>query len=480
MLFNSFSFVLFFLVVFITHWFIAKKSLSLQNLLLLVASYYFYSRWDYRFAALLLFSTGLDFWLGHKISNDPGRKKIWFWTSIITNLGILVVFKYYNFFVTSFQDALSLSGININFSTLNILLPIGISFYTFHGLSYIIDIYKGKINPEKDFVKYAVFVSFFPLLVAGPIERATHLLPQFQQPRVFDQKKAVDGLRQILLGLFKKIVIADNCAEYVNFAFHNPSAMSASTLVLAASLFGYQVYCDFSGYSDIAVGTAKLLGIDLIQNFNFPYFSRNCLEFWRRWHISLTSWFTDYVYKPLSRKGLSNLMNARNVFIVFVLSALWHGAKWTFVIWGVLNAIFIIHSTLVASKKSSIGSIAKGKNIPPIKDILAIFVTYLKFIFAGIFFRAENMTQAKAYVSGLFSKSIISVPNFPNLTWLTILFIICIGFTTSEWFMRNKVFSLQIDNVKSSKVRMMIYYVMILMIIFLKPEQTNQFIYFQF
>jgi alginate O-acetyltransferase complex protein AlgI len=300
MLFNSINFAIFLPIVFFFYWFATNKSLKLQNILLLISSYFFYACWDWRFLFLLIFSTLLDYFTGIKMSESKNKteKKFWFWLSISVNLGFLGVFKYYNFFVQSFADSISNFGLHVNPSTLKVILPVGISFYTFHGLSYIIDIYKGRIKAEKNIVDYSVFVSFFPLLVAGPIERATHLLPQIQKKRTFDYDKAVDGLRQILWGLFKKIVIADQCAQYVTIIFNNSAEYSGSTLLLGAVFFSFQIYGDFSGYSDIAIGVARLFGIDLLKNFAFPYFSRDIAEFWRRWHISLSTWFRDYLYIP--------------------------------------------------------------------------------------------------------------------------------------------------------------------------------------
>ena len=322
MLFNSISFAIFLPIVFLFYWFGTKGNLRQQNILLLVSSYFFYACWDYRFLFLLVFSTLLDYYTGIKIheAKNQSLKKFWLWLSISVNLGFLGVFKYYNFFADSFADGLSLLGIKASFGTLEVILPVGISFYTFHGLSYVIDLYYNKIKPERNFIDYSVFVSFFPLLVAGPIERATHLLPQILKKREFDYSKAIDGLRQILWGLFKKIVIADNCAEFANSIFNNYTEFSGSTLALGALFFTFQIYCDFSGYSDIALGTARLFGIDLLRNFAFPYFSRDIAEFWRRWHISLSSWFRDYLYIPLGGSKGGTWMKVRNTFIIFLVS----------------------------------------------------------------------------------------------------------------------------------------------------------------
>ncbi|RZJ77483.1 MAG: MBOAT family protein, partial [Chryseobacterium sp.] len=335
----------------------------------MAASYFFYSCWDWRFLFLLAFSTFLDFYSGLAIhrSDNKRLRKIWLVLSVGINLGFLGIFKYYNFFSHSFGEALSQIGINANISSLDIILPVGISFYTFHGLSYVFDIYNRKITPTTNFIEYSLFVSFFPLLVAGPIERATHLLPQMEKPRTFRYGQAVDGLRQILWGIFKKVVIADGCAEYANLIFNNSSDYSGSTLVLGAVLFTFQIYGDFSGYSDIALGTARILGIDLVRNFAFPYFSRDIAEFWRRWHISLSTWFRDYLYIPLGGSKGSTLLKIRNTFIIFIVSGFWHGANWTFIFWGALNAVYIMPSIIFNTNRNNINIVSQGKYLPSIK-----------------------------------------------------------------------------------------------------------------
>lgn len=335
MLFNSIDFAIFLPIVFLLYWFVVNKNLKHQNILILVASYVFYGWWDWRFLSLILFSTIVDYSIGISLSKQENqtKRKILLWTSILVNVGFLGFFKYYNFFLDNFVTAYSFFGHPMSASSLNIILPVGISFYTFQTLSYTIDVYNRKLEPTKDFVVFAAFVSFFPQLVAGPIERAKHLLPQFYVKRTFEYSKAIDGLRQILWGLFKKIVIADNCAKFVSLIFDNSTEYSGSTLVLGLVLFTFQVYCDFSGYSDIAIGTSRLFGFNLMQNFNFPYFSRDFAEFWRRWHISLSTWFRDYLYIPLggSRGGVG--MKIRNTFVIFIVSGFWHGANWTFIAW---------------------------------------------------------------------------------------------------------------------------------------------------
>ena len=343
MLFNSIDFAFFLPLVFILYW-VLNKNLKFQNLLIIISSYLFYGWWDWRFLSLILFSTFVDYSVGvllHKQINDS-KRKILLWFSVIVNLGFLGFFKYYNFFLENFVSAFSLFGVEINHNTLNIILPVGISFYTFQTLSYTIDVYKKKLEPTKDVIAFAAFVCFFPQLVAGPIERATSLLPQFYKKRVFKYHKAVDGLRQILWGLFKKIVIADNCAQLANEIFNNSSVYSGSTLALGAIFFTFQIYGDFSGYSDIAIGTSKLFGFELMSNFKFPYFSRNIGEFWRRWHISLSTWFRDYLYIPLGGNRKGELLTLRNLMLVFLLTGLWHGASWTFVIWGIYHGVFLL------------------------------------------------------------------------------------------------------------------------------------------
>ena len=376
MLFNSLDFAIFLPIVFALYWFGTKGNLTRQNRLLLVASYFFYSCWDYRFLFLLMFSTLLDYFTGLKMVDDPQRKKFWFWLSISVNIGFLGIFKYYNFFIQSFAAALHPLSISMDVWTLNVILPVGISFYTFHGLSYVIDIYKERIQPERNFVDYAVFVTFFPLLVAGPIERATHLLPQIQRERHFDYQKGIDGLRQILWGLFKKIVIADNCAMHANTIFNNASDYSGSTLALGAVLFAFQIYGDFSGYSDIAIGTARLFGIELLRNFAYPYFSRDIAEFWRRWHISLSSWFRDYLYIPLGGSKTGTWMKIRNTFIIFLVSGFWHGANWTFIVWGGLNALYFLPLLLMKKNRTHLGTVAEGKYLPSVKEAFQMVLTF--------------------------------------------------------------------------------------------------------
>jgi len=482
MLFNSLNFAVFVLLVFALYWFVASKNLRVQNLLLLVSSYFFYACWDWRFLFLLIFSTLLDYFTGIKMEEAKSLafKKMWFWISIIINLGFLGVFKYYNFFASSFTEAVSQLGWQVHPWTLSIILPVGISFYTFHGLSYVIDIYKNRIKAERNFVDYSVFVSFFPLLVAGPIERATHLLPQIKQKRTFDYLKAVDGLKQILWGLFKKVVIADQCAEYANIIFDNPEAYSGSSHVLGAIFFTFQIYGDFSGYSDIALGTARLFGIELLRNFAFPYFSRDIAEFWRRWHISLSSWFRDYLYIPLGGSKGGLWMKIRNTLIIFLVSGFWHGANWTFIIWGLLNALYIMPSIIFKTNRNNLEIVAKGKMFPNLKELLSILLTFSLTVFAWIFFRANTLTHAKNYITGIFSKSLFAVPDYPGFKKSLAVMLMVMLFILIEWKGRTEQYALAgIATQKHKTVRYALYYALTI-VIFIFAGKNQQFIYFQF
>ncbi len=479
MIFNSVNFALFLPVVFFLYWFVFKKDLRLQNILLLFSSYFFYACWDWRFLFLLIFSTLLDYYTGIQIaeSTKQRNKKFWFWLSISINLGFLGVFKYFNFFSTSFAEAIGNLGFQVNPWTLSVILPIGISFYTFHGLSYVIDIYKDRIKPERNFVSYSVFVSFFPLLVAGPIERATHLLPQIKKKRTFDYANAVEGLRQILWGLFKKIVIADNCAYFANLIFDDAGSQSGSTLVLGALFFTFQIYGDFSGYSDIALGTARLFGIDLLKNFAFPYFSRDIAEFWRRWHISLSSWFRDYVYIPCGGSKGGMWLKTRNVFIIFILSGFWHGANWTFIVWGLLNALYIMPSILLNTNRSNLDIVAKGQLLPSLKEFMQITLTFSLTVFAWIFFRAKDIHHAFDYVSGIFTPSLFTMPHLPESS--SVILLIVFLFFVIEWLGREESFALSSIRIFPSSITWPAYCSLIfMMFIFQGKEQT--FIYFQF
>lgn len=481
MLFNSLNFALFFPLVFFVYWLLANKKLEIQNAFLLIVSYFFYSCWDWRFLFLLMFSTLLDYFTAIKMqdASNHGKKKFWFWLSIAINLGFLGVFKYYNFFISSFADALATMGFRVNYTTLNIILPVGISFYTFHGLSYVIDIYHKRIEPVRDFVDYALFVSFFPLLVAGPIERATHLLPQIQKNRVFDNGKVVDGMRQILWGLFKKVVIADNCAIYADLIFNDSDSQNGSTLILGALFFAVQIYGDFSGYSDIALGTARMLGIELLRNFAFPYFSRDIAEFWRRWHISLSTWFRDYLYFPLGGSRGSKWMSVKNTFIIFLVSGFWHGANWTFIVWGLLNAIYFLPLLMLGKNRNNLDIVAQGKLFPTLNDVLNIFITFSLTTLAWIFFRAESLSHAYSYLAGIFSDSVFDHPQLSQAGYVTIA--LTFFFFIVEWFGRERQFAISHLGTNWPRFARWGFYSLLIVImgLFMQTNDTP-FIYFQF
>ncbi len=484
MLFNSIDFAIFLPIVFILYWFATNKNLKLQNFLIVAASYLFYGWWDWRFLSLILLSTIVDFTIGQKLrkKEDQLKRKVLLWTSILVNLGFLGFFKYYNFFLDNFITAFSFFGQDIQANSLNIILPVGISFYTFQTLSYTIDVYKRKLEPTKDFIAFSAFVSFFPQLVAGPIERATHLLPQFYTKRTFNYSKAVDGMRQILWGLFKKIVIADNCAEFANLIFNNSADMNGSTLVLGALFFTFQIYGDFSGYSDIAIGTSRLFGFDLMQNFNYPYFSRDIAEFWRRWHISLSTWFRDYLYIPLGGSRGGTWVKVRNTFIIFVVSGFWHGANWTFIVWGALNAIYFLPLLLSNNNRNNLETVAQGKLLPSSKEVSFMLLTFGLTVFAWIFFRAENIGHAISYISGILSPSLFSIPKLTGIYSGALITIILVGvFVLIEWLGREGQYGIQnLSNIPQPIFRHLSYFMIAFTIMYFGNFSENQFIYFQF
>ena len=482
MFFNSIDFAIFLPIVFFIYWFIGSKNLKLQNCLIVVASYLFYGWWDWRFLILIFFSTVIDYSVGDSLSkqNNPVKRKILLWISVVVNLGFLGVFKYYNFFIENFTDLFSLFGTEIKTKSLEFILPVGISFYTFQTLSYTIDVYNRKLKASQDFIAFMAFVSFFPQLVAGPIERAKNLLPQFYSNRSFKYSSGVDGMRQILWGLFKKIVIADNCAEYANLFFNNSEIYSGSALLLGAIFFTFQIYGDFSGYSDIAIGSSRLFGFNLKQNFAFPYFSRDIAEFWRKWHISLSTWFRDYLYIPLGGSRGGKWSKVRNTFLIFIVSGFWHGANWTFIAWGILNAFYILPLLLTNNNRNNLETIAKGKIIPTLKEFFLILFTFGLTIFAWIFFRAESISHAFSYISRIFSSSIVNIPEFPEeLKALKLIFIIVI-FLLIEWMGRENHFAIEKFGLKWSKTVRWGFYFLIISSLFLFTGKEQQFIYFQF
>lgn len=504
MLFNSIEFAIFLPIVFLLYWFVfdyaikrSSKQVLWQNLLIVIVSYIFYGWWNYRFLILIAITTLCSYISGIFIERCQTNKakKLVAATNIIINLGILGVYKYYDFFVESFALML---GIESNM-LLHLILPVGISFYTFQALSYSIDVYRGHINPTQNLIAFAAFLSFFPQLVAGPIERATNLLPQFLSKRDFEYNTAADGMRQILWGLFKKIVVADNCAVYVNMVFGNLEGYSGSSICLAALLFTFQIYGDFSGYSDIAIGTAKLFGIRLMQNFNTPYFSRDIAEFWRRWHISLTTWFRDYVYIPLggSRPSIpSNIKHRqtyikaiiiRNTFIIFLLSGFWHGANWTFIIWGGYHTLLFLplilrgknrrYTNIIASYSLSDGTIKK-RWLPSPKESIQMLGTLSLVIFGWIIFRAENLPQFFEILTGIWNKSLFSTPSLISRYYYIPTLISIVIMLLTEWLNRDKEHGLK--TLPNNKIiRIIIYYGIVLFITLFSGENET-FIYFQF
>ncbi len=511
MLFNSIEFALFLPIVFLIYWAIGyahindQLKLRLQNAFVVIASYIFYGWWDWRFLLLIAFTSfcswGSGLLIGRSLTQPSlkGRRlispKFWMIANIVLNLAILAIFKYYDFFVREFGQ---LFGISTDSLLLRIILPVGISFYTFQALSYSIDVYRKKIEPTSDIVAFFAYVAFFPQLVAGPIERATNLLPQFQTNRKFSYDQAVDGMRQILWGLFKKIVVADNCATYVDQVWATYDTQTGSTLLLAAILFTFQIYGDFSGYSDIAIGTAKLFGIKLMRNFNNPYFSRDIAEFWRRWHISLTTWFRDYVYIPLggSRPEIpahiqnpdryKKLIIIRNTFVIFLLSGFWHGANWTFIAWGAYHALLFLPLILLGQNRKYTNQVAEGRLLPTFRESFQILLTFMLAVFGWIIFRAETITQAWEYVCGMMQFGTLRasyrffLPD-ENLVWPTNLFIIIM--LVCEWLSRDKEHTLQnIQNIRifnSRMVRVILYGVFFFVILALRGGAVD-FIYFQF
>jgi D-alanyl-lipoteichoic acid acyltransferase DltB (MBOAT superfamily) len=440
MLFNSVTYFLFFIIVFLCYWFLFKNSLKKQNILLLIASYIFYGWWSWKFLLLLILSTLLDYLYGFAVFNSKKKvAKLFLIFSILNNLGILFIFKYYNFFLNEIQNLLLKIGLHYNPLLLSTLLPIGISFYTFHGMSYVFDIYNKKSVPVRNIIDYSVFVSFFPLLVAGPIERAHHLLPQIQKKRIFNYLQATQGSRLILWGLIKKVVIADNLAIIADSVFNNYSNLSGISLIIGAIAFSFQIYCDFSGYSDIAIGSAKILGFELLTNFKFPYFSRNIAEFWRRWHISLSSWFKDYLYIPLggSRNGLFSKI--RNTFIIFLISGFWHGASWNFIIWGTIHALLFLPSLLFKKNRLYADEIvAYNRFYPTLKETFQIITTFMFVTFAWIFFRMQYLNDAIGFIKKIIFDFSLSSKDLTINNLIILIYIIPL--LTLDWkFRKNEI-----------------------------------------
>ncbi len=478
MLFNSFEFLLFLPIVFLLYWFVFKP-LRWQNLFVVAASYLFYGWWDWHFLVLIAITTFCSFASGILLEKHEGHRTRQKWISaanITLNLLILCYFKYCNFFGENFSALLYTFGMQADWVTLDILLPVGISFYTFQALSYTIDVYQHKIRPTHDIIAFFAFISFFPQLVAGPIERATNLLPQFLAPRSFDYAKAVDGCRQILWGFFKKVVVADNCATAANLIWADYTNQSGFTLLMGGLFFTFQIYGDFSGYSDIAIGTARLFGVNLMRNFNFPYFSRNIAEFWRRWHISLTSWFRDYIYFPLGGSRCSKWKAMRNTMIIFLVSGFWHGANWTFIVWGAYHALLFFPLMLFGLNRKYTNTVAAGRLLPSFKEAGQMLLTFFLTVIGWIIFRAENIGQAWGYLVGMCSPSLLDVSFLYGKKAMVFAFFLLVV----EWLQRDKQHALQIEGmIKNPILRYILYYFLIGSSLWFAGEGT-QFIYFQF
>ena len=489
MLFNSIQFALFLPIVFLLYWFVfdrfiskSKHQLRLQNAFVVVASYVFYGWWDWRFLLLIAFTSFCSWGSGLLIGKAKSKKKAktWMWLNIILNLGILATFKYYDFFVTEFAQLFHVSTDGL---LLKVILPVGISFYTFQALSYSIDVYRGKIEPTRDIVAFFSFISFFPQLVAGPIERATNLLPQFLKKREFDYDTAVDGMRQILWGLFKKIVVADNCASGVDAVFYwcTRTDMPGSELLLAAMLFSFQIYADFSGYSDMAIGTAKLFGIRLTRNFDNPYFSRNVSEFWRRWHISLMSWFRDYVFIPLGGNRVGKCKYYRNILIVFLLSGIWHGANWTFLAWGFYHALLFLPLVSFGKSRESTGQVVERRFLPTWKEAGQMLITYGLVLFGWILFRSESIHDFVHYVSGMCQLGTLRAcyrfftqsDMWPKTVFVVIMMVV-------EWVQRKKQHGMDLSGIRNVWLRAAVCLVLCLVIYTFAYDDIGTFIYFQF
>lgn len=483
MLFTSLEFALFIPAVFAVYWLLNKKSLRLQNIFLLVVSYFFYGWWDARFLILIFISSLTDFFVGLAIEKQKANKqnrKLLLALSIFVNIGFLGFFKYFNFFAENLRIAFSSIGIELNEVSLNVILPVGISFYTFQTLSYTIDIYRGKMKASRNPVSFFAFVSFFPQLVAGPIERAKNLLPQFQKRRTFSYDQALDGMRQILWGLVKKVVVADNCAIFADIIFANPENYGSASLFLGALFFAFQLYADFSAYSDIAIGLARLFGFNLMQNFRYPFFAVNMADFWRRWHISLTTWFRDYLYIPLGGSFGKKSKLIRNVFIIFLVSGFWHGANWTFIVWGAINALFFIIYLEYRKRKKNHKKIRDNYHlIPSGKMFAAMLKTFLIEMIALTFFRAKDISTAWNYIYRMTIDLSFSAEQFSGFLFdKTVLFMLL--FILAEWVQRKRKHTLDFKGLNIPPlVRRAIYLILLFAVFNYAGEQQN-FIYFQF
>lgn len=488
MIFNSLEFLIFFPTVVLFYFFIPHKY---RWILLLISSYYFYMAWKPEYILLILFSTIINYFIGIKMGQKKKKeeKKRYLWLSILSNLGILFIFKYFNFFSESLEFILNISNINVSIPSYSLLLPMGISFYTFQTLSYTIDVYRGTTKAETHFGIFALYVTFFPQLVAGPIERSDRLLPQFYQEHKFDYYNVTNGLKRMLWGFFKKVVIADRIAVIVNNVYNNPTNYQGLSLIIATIAFGIQIYCDFSGYSDIAIGAAQVMGFNLMENFKRPYFSKSISEFWRRWHISLSSWFKDYLYIPLGGNRVKVSRAYFNLFFTFLISGLWHGASWTFVIWGALHGIYLILGRVLAPVRQSIVTISKIYRIPWLHKIIRIGITDSLVMFAWIFFRANTIDDAIYIIKHLFVNiedvftpikiiGILFNMGLNNVDTLVMIMSVIILFLVSLIQRRGSINEL--INTKPVVIRYGLYYAIVMYLIFFSYIGSSEFIYFQF
>ena len=479
MLFNSLVFAVFLPTVFAIYWILDKKaSLRIQNFFILVVSYIFYGWWDWRFLVLIMFSSVIDFISALKIERSEVRetRKKWMSLSLVTNLGMLGFFKYFNFFIDSAADMLNMMGLHPNVWSLRIILPVGISFYTFQALRYTIDVYRRELKATPNIVDFLAFVSFFPQLVAGPIERAAALLPQFYVRRKFELDKARDGMRQMLWGFAKKLVVADNLAPHVQQIYNDPGKYDGFTLILGTIFFALQIYCDFSGYSDIAIGSAKLFGFKLMRNFAFPYFSRDIGEFWRRWHISLSTWFRDYVYIPLGGSHVSKARQLTNTMVTFTVSGFWHGANWTFIVWGFLNGLYLMPQMVRKNRVKQNSIVAAGRLwISPLEAV-QVMVTFVLTLIAWVFFRSASVGSAVHYFSRVFQGPFFT-PGAHVAYTSAIVF--GVALLVVEWFQRERQHALEIQ-AWPMPVRWAVYQVVVLVILTQGNFGSTEFIYFQF
>lgn len=499
MLFSSIDFAIFFIVVFLLYWFVFNRNLKIQNIFLLASSYIFYGWWDWRFLFLLFFISITNYLIALGIHKkiQKQHRKLFFIAGLVLNIVTLIFFKYFNFFIDGFVDLISLFGFNVNLLTIKIILPIGISFYIFLSLSYIIDVYQHKLAPVRNLIDALLTFSFFPIILAGPIQRPIGLLPQIYNKRIFIYSRATDGLRQILWGVFMKIVIADNCLVTVNTVFANSATYSGSTLILGIFLFSIQIYADFAGYSNIAIGIGKLLGFNIVRNFAYPYFARDIREFWKRWNISLTTWFRDYVFLPIaysvSRKIKSNrfylvktefFIYVIGITVTWMLTGLWHGANYTFIIWGLIHGFFLIINHATAKPRRRLLKRLDIRNDNIILIIVDSLTTFIIIMFSWIFFRADNVEHAFSYISKIFSSSIFTIPLFLSMGEMAKIFITILliaFFFIVEWIGRDEEYGIAKFGATWKKPFRWIAYVFLIFLIgiYMQTEESP-FIYFQF